>query len=300
MNIEERTRLAAAMVPKPGAARYAARAWIVGVVVFVGGALRVLTDLPELPTPGHLLALVALISLGVADLAFALELLGQLRAHQRATRWALAGQFERASEAQLALLERRWVLPEWRSVFAISLGATALMAGHAERAIVLLRAVEASGTVTRLQRGPLRDTTALTLFALGETSAARAIVAEGNGAARMFGLQLPRTQVGLVIEAIAGSLESAIAAASVAEEQFQLPLLAPRDSYPAIQRAYGWLLIAYAWERVARSKPAEARGDAERRRDEAIARARDVPRSFYRYLAPRAPDFVDFADRFAT
>lgn len=304
-DIEERTRLAAARVREPGLARHAGTAYIVGLMVFVGGALHVIQTDPDLAGPGMVATIIALIVLGVVLVAFSLELLGQRLAHQHAAKWALAGDFERASRGHFALLERRFVLPHWRATYATSLATSALMAGHPERAIVLLRAIEASKTLARRFESAHRDATALSLFALNQVAAARALADKPLRSPYPFTHRsAPRSEVGLVIDALAGTLQAASEAAIRAEERYRTPWVVTTQVDYAARRSYGWLLIAYAWERVARSRPAEERLDVERRRDEAIAQVAAagptgvVPPHFYRYLANVAPDFVAFADRF--
>jgi hypothetical protein len=300
MDIEERTRLAVALVPKPGIARHGEALYVTSLGVFVWGALHVLRRYDDDPTLTRVGAVIALLALGVVLLTFTIELLNQSRMHRLAVEWVAKGNLERGAEGFFALLERRWVFVGWRASYATSLATAALMASHPERAMVLLRAVTASETMPRLHRATLRDRTALTLLALGRVVAARAMLAEppedtGSWVRRVSN----RGHIVLLIDALCGNLEAAVASAEAAEERFRLPAIGSKRSGAKERRSYGWLVIAYVWERVVRSKSGEARLDFERRRDEAIAQARDVPPHYYRYLAFVAPDFVAFADRFA-
>ena len=266
----------------------------------VVGTLKVIRIPPDDAGPGTVAAAIALVGLGLGLLALALDLLNQLRVHKLATEWFMKGDLERASQEQFALMERRWVLPTWRASYAASLATSALMAGHAERAIVLLRAIAASKTISPLYERTLRDRTALALLVLNQTSAARALIAEEPRGSNMRIARLfEHAHIEVLIEALHGSLEGAIAAAERALVLYRLPPIQLGNPHVWVQRAYGWLVIGYVWERVARTKPPESRLEAEHRRDEALSQAGGVPPHFYRYLAPVGQDFVTFADRFA-
>jgi hypothetical protein len=298
MNVEERARLAVAMLPKAGSRLRIEWLYSVGLVAFVGGALYVIRH--EADLDGRLVALIlALLPLGGALLVFTFGLLGQLQAHRLAVEWFMKGDLERSSKSFFALLERRWAFDAWRASYATSLATCALMAEEPERAIVLFRAIATSGALSPALRPMLDDRTALALFALGQTSAARAAIAEAPAPKRSwirFGVE--RAHVRLVVEGLVGPLEAAVREAEKAEEAYAIPVLG--KDFAKVQRAFGWLLVAYVFERVARSKPAEDRLDAERRRDRAISQGVAVPPTFFRYLGKAAPDFVAFAERFAT
>ena len=100
---------------------------------------------------------------------------------RRADRHFVEGRTDAAAAIYDDVAGRRWLVPAARGVAALGLARAATVAGHGERAVVLLRALEASGSLPREHEDALRTSTALALLTLGRAPEARAI-ARASGA----------------------------------------------------------------------------------------------------------------------
>ncbi len=209
----------------------------------------------------------------VAFLAVVYRAALKLTDHLRRGNALLAdGSLEEAGERFALALEQPLALPAARAVVALELALAATLAGHAERAVVLIRAVETSGALPREHDGALARRMAIALIALGDADKARAVVAA----------QLPNPEndgVRLMLEALAGDPVVAVDLGETLASQTP-----PAGAHPG-RPLLRWLMVAYAWRR---------RGDADK---SALAaqRARGVPAHLHRYLAQAWPAFGMFA-----
>jgi hypothetical protein len=172
VDIDERTRLAATWLPKPGLlagalGRNLARtrtAFAIGVAVATLAAMQVGVPLP---------VILAVTASAVAFLAVVYRAALKLTDHLRRGNALLADGFlEEAGEGFSLALEQPLALPAARAVVALELAVAATLAGHAERAVVLLRAVETSGALPREHDGALGQRMAIALLALGHADKA--------------------------------------------------------------------------------------------------------------------------------
>lgn len=283
IDTEERCRTAATRLPRPGAATRAFGRWFDRTRrgLIVGVLLTPALLLLGLPMPALLGLLAGLL---VVVVAARLALGPVIAACRRADGLYVAGRVDDAATVYHEALHRPLVLPAARAVAAVGLARCAVVAGHADRAVVLLRAIEASESLPRAHDDALRASTALALLALGRPGEAREVTRS---------LATPLPGLVLLIEALAGPIEDALRAADAPP-----PDPAPGEDpvHHALRVRLGWLLRAYVAERVARAAPTDAvRASAETRRDAARLTAGDVPPWMHRYLHAAWPDFGAFA-----
>jgi len=192
----------------------------------------------------------------------------------------LAGDLESAGTIYGDILERTLVHPGARAVIAAELATTAMMAGHADRAIVLLRAIERTSTMPRAHEAALVSRTVLALLALGAGEEARRLAAARS--AHDPGLRL-------VVEAIAGDPAEACAWAERASARSDT---VTDEARLRLRHLY----LAYAWNRRARSASIEEASAAIAHAATARHAVQSVPPHLYRYLLPRWPDFAAFVE----
>ncbi|MBL9026892.1 MAG: hypothetical protein JNL21_32150 [Myxococcales bacterium] len=283
MNLEEKTRLAVALLPGPGARHLERGAFL--VLLLIGAAQFLVRDL-QLPLG---LALIVVAGYGAV----------LLRRVRIASRDGLAllerGDPDAAAAVYFEVLQRYLLPPSWRASLGLSLGTCALMGGHADRSIVLLRAVEACRALPNAHAPTLAARLALNLLALDRVADARVMVNKLRGDGGIDRRELAGIE--LLIEALTGSVDAALAAAARVES---LRHETRGDQSPRRARhALGWLVNAWAWHRAAAARSGPERERAINQRTAALLRASGIPRTFYAYLSLVAPDFVAFADEHA-
>jgi len=280
---DERCRTAVARLPRPGAGTRAfgrsierTRRGLAVLVILTPGLALLGVPMPVL------LALLGVTL--VVVLAARLVMVRVVATCRRADALYVAGRVDEAAAAYDAVVRGPLVLPVARAVAAVGLARCAIVAGHADRAVVLLRAVDASEALQPDHDDAVRATTALALLTLGRPGEARAVTRS---------LATPIPGLGLLIEALAGPIEDALAAAEAPPPE---PTPGEDPAYHALRVRLGWLLRAYVAERVARAAPTDAvRASAEARRDAARVTAGDVPPWMHQHLHTAFPEFGAFA-----
>lgn len=282
---EERCRTAVARLPRAtamtrglgrGFSRTRRASWL--VVLLTPAVLL-------LGAPFEVVLVALLVLLAVTSVA-SLTMVRAVADCGRADRHFVEGRTDEAAALYDEVAGRRWLVPAARGVAALSLARAATVAGHGERAVVLLRAIEASGSLPVEHEDAMRTSTALALLTLGRAPEARAVTRS---------LRAPMPGLELLVEALAGSLEDALRAADA-------PLAAAEighdPGYHALRLRLGWLVRAYVAERVVRAAPGDAeRAAAATRRDAALHEAGAVPPWMHAHLHGAWPDFGAFARR---
>lgn len=294
MDLEERTRLAARRVPAPGLFATLLGRW--AIATLLGVVVALIRGLVWLVENGHRLGLtqlLALLGITVAALLLFLKQGTASRSLHAGTKLLFRGDLEGAGATFFDVLDSRIVMPAVRARGAALLGMTATLGGHADRAIVLLRAAAASNATPYPHGRHLVAATATALLALGRPADARAVLA----ADRTTDFDATGAGTALLIEALGGTVTDAMRAVDRFRSHSAKRHIA--RNIPAwmrdTQRAYGWLVIAYVWDRAARALPESERADAEKKRAEALAQAKGVPPHFHAYLAASYPEFAKLA-----
>jgi hypothetical protein len=214
------------------------------------------------------------------------------------------GDIDEASQLLFEAVEEPIQLPSSRASIALGLAGVAVAGGQAERAVVLLRAIEQQAALPAVHHRALRHAQVMALVALGRSDDARAIAhaMRGTGRGTDDEAMLERGSAAnaeLLVEALFGSVDRAHRCAVEVEALPDVPdPIRDTDSlYEAGLQAFGWMLLAYAWDRVVRDRAEKGQPQPTDRRAAALLNARSVSRSYYGYLEPVAPEFVAFAER---
>lgn len=285
VDTEERCRTAVARLPPTGALtralgrRHRTTVNVAAVVVGVGGFALIVTGVPSSIT---LAVLVSSLVLLLLERFLVLQPAAETCA--RGDRAFVTGRVDDAAVAYDALVGRAALRPAARAVAALGLARCAVVAGHAERGIVLLRAIDASGALPREHDGALHATTALALLTLGRADDARTVAARVEGPSG--------DGVRLLVEALGGPIEVALAAAARPPSD---PAPVDDPAWHAQRVRLGWLVRAWVAERERRASSDHAAAAAEARRDQALVFAADVAPWMHRHLHAAWPDFGAFA-----